>query len=130
MILELEQARRDYDCEDQQHGGHSDALEVLHPGVGDRRADHHDRAANRGDRGERRGLVCRTPDPDDGRYTLAMLTDAGLDAVVAAAHGHVETVRALVFDPLTKAKSRQLRDICLRVLSAVDPGGHCFDDQR
>jgi DNA-binding MarR family transcriptional regulator len=79
---------------------------------------------------ERRGLVCRTPDPDDGRYTLAMLTDAGLDAVVAAAPGHVETVRALVFDPLTKAKSRQLRDICLRVLSAVDPGGHCFDDQR
>jgi DNA-binding MarR family transcriptional regulator len=77
---------------------------------------------------ERRGLVRRTPDPDDGRYTLAVLTDAGLDAVAAAAPGHVETVRALVFDPLTKAKSQQLRDICLRVLSAVDPGGHCFDD--
>ena len=78
---------------------------------------------------ERRGLVRRTPDPDDGRYTLAALTDAGWDAVVAAAPGHVETVRSLVLDPLTKSKTRQLRDICLRILSAVDPGGHCFDHQ-
>ena len=79
---------------------------------------------------ERRGLVRRTPDPDDGRYTLAVLTDAGRDAVVAAAPGHVETVRNLIFDPLTKAKTRQLRDICLRILSAIDPGGHCFDHHR
>lgn len=76
---------------------------------------------------ERRGLVRRIPDPDDGRYTLAVLTDAGWDAVVAAAPGHVEAVRNLVLDPLTKSKTRQLRDICLRILSAVDPGGHCFD---
>jgi DNA-binding MarR family transcriptional regulator len=79
---------------------------------------------------ERRGLVRRTPDPDDGRFTLAVLTDAGRDAVVAAAPGHVETVRNLIFDPLTKAKTRQLRDICLRILSAIDPGGHCFDHHR
>jgi DNA-binding MarR family transcriptional regulator len=79
---------------------------------------------------ERRGLVHRTPDPDDGRYTLAVLTDAGRDAVVAAAPGHVETVRNLIFDPLTKAKTRQLRDTCLRILSAIDPGGHCFDHHR
>jgi DNA-binding MarR family transcriptional regulator len=79
---------------------------------------------------ERRGLVRRTPDPDDGRYTLAVLTDAGRDAVVAAAPGHVETVRKLIFDPLTKAKTRQLRDTCLRILSAIDPGGHCFDHRR
>lgn len=76
---------------------------------------------------ERRGLVRRIPDPDDGRYTLAVLTDAGWDAVVAAAPGHVEAVRNLVLDPLTKSKTRQLRDICLRILSVVDPGGHCFD---
>jgi DNA-binding MarR family transcriptional regulator len=79
---------------------------------------------------ERRGLVRRTPDPDDGRYTLAVLTGAGRDAVTAAAPGHVETVRNLVFDPLTKAKSRQLLDICRRILGAVDPAGHCFDHQR
>ena len=79
---------------------------------------------------ERRGLVRRTPDPDDGRYTLAVLTEAGRDAVVAAAPGHVETVRNLVFDPLSKAKTRQLRDICLRILGAMDPGDHCFEHHR
>lgn len=79
---------------------------------------------------ERRGLIRRTPDPDDGRYTLAVLTDAGQLTVKTAAPGHVETVRNLVFDPLTKPKVRQLRDICLRILSAVDPGGHCFDHER
>jgi DNA-binding MarR family transcriptional regulator len=79
---------------------------------------------------ERRGLVRRTADPDDGRYTLAVLTDAGRDTVAAAAPGHVEAVRDLVFDPLTKAKVRQLRDICLRILSVVDPGGHCFDHKQ
>lgn len=79
---------------------------------------------------ERRGLVRRTPDPDDGRYTLAMLTDDGRAAVTAAAPGHVETVRQLVFDPLTKAKTRQLLDICRRVLAAVDPTSHCFDQHR
>lgn len=79
---------------------------------------------------ERRRLIRRVPDPEDGRYTLAVLTDTGRDTVVAAAPGHVETVRNLVFDPLTKAKTRQLREICLRILAAVDPGSHCFDHTR
>jgi DNA-binding MarR family transcriptional regulator len=79
---------------------------------------------------ERRGLIRRIPDPRDGRYTLAVLTSAGRDTVAAAAPGHVETVRSLVFDPLTKSKVRQLRDICLRILSAVDPAGHCSDHKR
>src|SRR5215831_383363 len=38
---------------------------------------------------EKRGWVRRTPDPADGRYTLAILTDTGWDTVVAAAPGHV-----------------------------------------
>jgi DNA-binding MarR family transcriptional regulator len=79
---------------------------------------------------ERRGLIRRAPDPDDGRYTLATLTDAGRSAVTEAAPGHVETVRNLVFDPLTKGRARQLRDTCLRILSAIDPGDRCFDHLR
>jgi DNA-binding MarR family transcriptional regulator len=79
---------------------------------------------------ERRGLVRRRPDPDDGRYTLATLTDAGRAVVTAAAPGHVERVRSLVFDPLTRGNTRQLRDICLRVLRAIDPGDRCFDHLR
>jgi DNA-binding MarR family transcriptional regulator len=74
---------------------------------------------------ERRGWVRRTPDPTDGRYTLAVLTDEGWAKVVQTAPGHVEAVRSLVFDPLTKAQTRQLREICRRVMSAVDPGGAC-----
>jgi len=76
---------------------------------------------------ERRGLVLRSPDPDDGRYTLAVLTDDGLAAVVRAAPGHVELVRGLVFDPLTKPQARQLRDICTRIMRAIDPTAHCIE---
>lgn len=72
---------------------------------------------------ERRGFVERSPDPDDGRYTVGHLTDAGWDKVVATAPGHVEEVRRLVFDPLTASQVRQLRTIGDRVNRAVDPDG-------
>jgi DNA-binding MarR family transcriptional regulator len=74
----------------------------------------------------KRGWVRRTPDPTDGRYTLAILTEAGWDKVVATAPGHVEAVRSYVFDPLTKAQQRQLRDIGHRVVRAVDPDAACL----
>jgi len=69
---------------------------------------------------EKRGWVRRAPDPADGRYTLAILTDEGWAKLVATAPGHVETVRRLVFDPLTRTQVRQMRDIGSRVMSAVD----------
>ena len=68
---------------------------------------------------ERRGWVYRTPDPDDGRYTRAFLTDDGRQKVVEAAPGHVAEVRRLVFDPLTKAQQKQLRDIGRRITQAI-----------
>ena len=70
---------------------------------------------------EQRGWVRRTPDPADGRYTLATLTDQGQAKVTEAAPGHVEEVRRLVFDPLTKTQSRQLREISRRIMRAIDP---------
>jgi DNA-binding MarR family transcriptional regulator len=69
---------------------------------------------------ERRGWAKRTPDPADGRYTLATLTDKGRTVLAAAAPGHVETVNRLVFDPLTGAQARQLRTIAGRILNAVE----------
>jgi DNA-binding MarR family transcriptional regulator len=72
---------------------------------------------------EKRGWVRRTPDPTDGRYTLATLTDDGWDKIVATAPGHVTEVRRLVFDPMTRTQPRQLREIGARVLRAVDPDG-------
>jgi DNA-binding MarR family transcriptional regulator len=74
---------------------------------------------------EQRGWVRRTPDPADGRYTLAILTDGGWNKVVATAPGHVEEVRRLVFDPLTKAQHRQLREIGRRVMRTIDPDDEC-----
>jgi len=67
-----------------------------------------------------RGWVRRRPDPSDGRYTLAILTDQGLAKVVEAAPGHVEELRRLVLDPLTKAQTRQLGEISRRILRAID----------
>ncbi len=77
---------------------------------------------------EERGWVRRSPDPADGRYTLAALTAAGWDKVVATAPGHVEAVRSYVFDPLTAAQQRQLRDIGRRIMGAVDPDSPCLKE--
>lgn len=77
---------------------------------------------------EKRGWVRRRPDPADGRFTLAVLTDDGWNKVVATAPGHIEEVRRLVFDPLTKAQQRQLRAIGDRITHAVDPDGPCPGD--
>lgn len=77
---------------------------------------------------EKRGWIRRTPDPDDGRFTLAILTDAGWDKVVATAPGHVAEVQRLVFDALTRAQQRQLGDIGRRIVRAVDPGDPCLGE--
>ena len=68
---------------------------------------------------ERRGWLRRRPDPTDGRYTLATLTEAGLAVVVEAAPDHVDTVRRLVFDHLTRTQVRQLHEITRRINRAV-----------
>jgi DNA-binding MarR family transcriptional regulator len=69
---------------------------------------------------EGRGWVTRKPDPTDGRYTLATLTDNGRAVLVEAAPGHVEAVNRLVFDVLTKTQARQLGIIAGRILNAID----------
>ena len=70
---------------------------------------------------EGRGWIRREPDPDDGRATLAILTDAGWDKVVATAPGHVAEVRRVVFDGLTPAQVDQLQQIGAHVVHAVQP---------
>jgi len=70
---------------------------------------------------EKRGWLRRSPDPVDGRYTLATLTEEGWAKVVETAPGHVQAVRTYVFDPLTKAQIRQLTGIGRRIVRAIDP---------
>ncbi len=69
---------------------------------------------------EKRGLVERFPCPEDARATNARLTDAGWDLVVAAAPGHVDNVRAHVFDALTREQVGQLEQIGSNLLSRLD----------
>lgn len=74
---------------------------------------------------ERKGFVHRRPDPADGRYTLATLTDEGHQKMLGAAPGHVALVRQLVFDPLTRTQVKQLTQVSRRILHAIAPGeGH------
>lgn len=68
---------------------------------------------------ESKGWVRRVPDPTDGRYTLASLTDAGVRKVDEATPGHVDTVHRLVLDPLTQRQTQQLRDISRRIMRAI-----------
>jgi DNA-binding MarR family transcriptional regulator len=69
---------------------------------------------------EQRGWVERSPDPEDGRFTLAALTEAGYRVVVDAAPTHVRAVRRLVLDPLTPADQRTLTRIAAKLLAHID----------
>jgi DNA-binding MarR family transcriptional regulator len=70
---------------------------------------------------EERGLVERFPCPEDRRAVNARLTAAGWDAVVAAAPGHVEQVRASVIDALTPEQLDALSDVAEAMLERIDP---------
>jgi DNA-binding MarR family transcriptional regulator len=70
---------------------------------------------------EDRGLVERFPCPGDGRATNARLTDQGWEVVVAAAPGHVDTVRRHVLDPLTPQQVDELSEIAEALLTRLDP---------
>lgn len=71
---------------------------------------------------EARGLVRREPDPDDRRATRAVLTDAGMSLVAAAAPAHVTTVRELIVDALTPTQLAQLHAAHEGILTHLDPG--------
>jgi DNA-binding MarR family transcriptional regulator len=70
---------------------------------------------------EERGWVRREPAPKDGRGTVAVLTDAGVEMLVSTAPGHVAAVREHLFDRLTPEQVRDLGDICAAILDALSP---------
>ena len=74
---------------------------------------------------ERAGLIERERLPGAGRRTRSILTDAGYDAVVAAAPGHVRRVRELVVDVVDPDCLAALRRACEQVLAQIDPEGGC-----
>jgi len=60
---------------------------------------------------EERGWMQRSTCPEDRRGQLAVLTEAGFAVLAYAAPGHVEAVRAALFDPLSPTQVTQLRAI-------------------
>lgn len=79
---------------------------------------------------EDRGLVRRSPCPEDGRATNAHLTEGGWAAVVAAAPGHVENVRRSVLDALDDEQVGQLAALTEAILGRLDPDGVVMTPQR
>ena len=69
---------------------------------------------------EGQGWLTRRPDPDDGRYTLATLTEDGWRKVEASAPGHVAAVRRAVIDPLTRTQLKQMGEISTGIQRAAD----------
>jgi DNA-binding MarR family transcriptional regulator len=69
---------------------------------------------------EGRGLVRREPDPADGRFTNAILTDKGFKILAEAAPGHVAHVRSLVIDVLSPEQLRRAGLAADRIMSRID----------
>lgn len=70
---------------------------------------------------EKRGWTSRQSDEEDSRFTLAVLTSAGLRQLQEAAPSHVAAVREFVFDRLTAAQTRQLGTISQLILDGLPP---------
>jgi DNA-binding MarR family transcriptional regulator len=67
----------------------------------------------------RRGLVIRVSAEDDRRAATVELTEVGRSALEAAAPGHAELVRRLVFDGVGANELRALRHWTARVLERL-----------
>jgi DNA-binding MarR family transcriptional regulator len=70
---------------------------------------------------EARGFVYREPDPTDGRYTLAILTDVGHAHLVESAPAHVEAVRQFVIDALSPDQLHSVHEAAQRILERIQP---------
>ena len=66
-----------------------------------------------------RGLVLRSDSPDDGRGGFVELTVDGRVQLRRAAPGHAELVRSVVFDGMTPAELRALRQWTSTVLDRL-----------
>jgi DNA-binding MarR family transcriptional regulator len=80
---------------------------------------------------ERQGWLERRPQPEGApRSTDVYLTDAGFDALKAAAPGHVREVRRLVLDGLTSAQIGQLGRISRQLLDISAPETAALIERR
>ena len=70
---------------------------------------------------EKLGWVVRRPCPTDRRVQFAVLTNAGAEALAAAAPGHVDAVRHCLFDALSEEQVEHLEDAMATILRHLNP---------
>ena len=73
---------------------------------------------------EKRGLITRSPSPDDERSVIVTVTGAGRELITHVLPGHVERVRQLLFEPLTGKDLTVLSTVLGRVrdhMRAIPP---------
>ena len=63
----------------------------------------------------KRGLIARSPSPDDERSVIVTVTDAGRDLIARVLPGHVDQVRRLLFEPMTSKDLAALSTVLGRV---------------
>ncbi|MCK2035727.1 MarR family transcriptional regulator [Microbacterium sp. SSW1-49] len=78
---------------------------------------------------EKRGVVERTPSPDDRRATDVRLTSDGRRMLIRAMPGHIATARRLVIDALTPAQLDALAEIAESITDRLTAGGACPPDR-
>jgi DNA-binding MarR family transcriptional regulator len=64
---------------------------------------------------DQRGLITRSPSPDDERSVVVTVTGAGRDLIARVLPGHVERVRQLLFEPMTGRDLAALGSVLGRV---------------
>jgi DNA-binding MarR family transcriptional regulator len=69
---------------------------------------------------EGRGWVARRPSPHSRRVTLVSLTEDGWKVLVDAAPRHVETVRSLIFDDLSREDVAALERIAGHIVERIE----------
>jgi DNA-binding MarR family transcriptional regulator len=72
---------------------------------------------------EKRGWVCRSRSEVSRRVTMVRMTDDGYAKLVAAAPGHVETVRSLVYEGLTAEDVAHLHRVMAHILQRIETSG-------
>jgi DNA-binding MarR family transcriptional regulator len=60
---------------------------------------------------ESRGLISRSPSPDDERSTEVTITDAGRALFTRVLPGHIEVVSGLLFEPLSRKDVETLTEL-------------------
>ncbi|MFC0113550.1 MarR family winged helix-turn-helix transcriptional regulator [Kibdelosporangium aridum] len=77
------------------------------------------------DKLERSGLVVRTPDPNDRRARIPVITEAGRE-LQAKLYDLLKAVEARVLDPLTPEERETLRSLLRKIIPMEHVEGSCM----